>query len=222
MRLFVPLLGLLSAFAAADPAADLAAANAALADKRNPVAARLYEQAVSADPALLGRAWGWAMAHYGVGDLPAALAVAERVLAAHPGHERARYVRGLVRFRQGELGAARADLAAVVDARPKDIRARFRLGQVLHALGQSAEAATMLRSVLSLRWIHQPARHALALTLRDSGDTKGAERALDELRRIEPLVPRIRTAERVVRMKPGDGAAKEQLRTLYGQAGRPP
>jgi len=191
----------------------------ALADKRYVEAQALYAQGVAGDPTALAQAWGWGMAHYGLGDLDAALAVFERILAAHPDHVRALYGRGLVTLRRG--GDPRRDLRRALSLDPDDVRARYRLGQALALRGDHAGAVVELRAVLARRWIHQAARHALLLALRDAGQVAAARRETAVFERVERLRPHIRRAEAAVRARPGDPDAKARLKRLYQRAGRP-
>lgn len=191
----------------------------ALRDKRFDDAIRSFEATVAATPKLLPKAWGWGMALYGRGDLAGASDLFERILAGDPGNVRALYGRALVLMRSG--GDPAPDLRAALRSAPDDVRCRFRLGQALAERGAHGEAVEELRGVLARRWIHQPARHALILSLRDLDDLVGAQAAMAEFQRIEPLVDRIGAAERAVRRRPDDMRAKARLRAVYSQAGRP-
>ncbi len=199
---------------------DLSAAYAALADKRFAAAIQGFAAAVKADPAALPSAWGWGMALYGKGDLDGALTIFERILKTWPNHGRALYGRGLIRLRRG--GAAEADLRAALAVDVDDVRARFRLGQALAARSAYEEACLELRAVLRRRWIHQPARHALVLALRDSGRLADAEAEAKTFSAVDRLIPLIRRVERRVRANPEDSVAVRELMELYVRAGRRP
>ncbi len=218
----MPILALMTVLAAPAPPrayeAGLPGAYAALADKRFDDAIATFSAAVEADPAALPQAWGWGMALYGKGDLQACLQIFERILAEAPAHGRALYGRGLVRLRLG--GDAEGDLRAALAVDTNDVRSRFRLAQALAARGAHAQAASELGQVLARRWIHQPARHALILALRDAGDRTAAAQVVREFRRVERLVGPIRATERAVRAHPDRPALREQLKALYEQAGR--
>lgn len=190
----------------------------ALRDKRFDQAISTFSQTVQAHPETLPKAWGWGMALYGKGDLTGALEFFERVLAVDPKHPRALYGRGLVTLRTG--GNPEADLRAALTVEPDGIRARFRLGQALAARGAYDEATIELRGVLQRRWIHQSARHSLILALRDAGKRDEALQVIAEFARVEPLVDRIRAAERGVRKRPDDFGLRKRIRELYEQAGR--
>ncbi len=209
----VTLLALLAAPGGLQEARD------ALADKRFVEAQALYAQGVADDPATITQAWGWGMAHYGLGDLDAALAVFGRILAADPDHVRALYGRGLVALRRG--GDARGDLRRALSLNPDDVRARYRLGQALARRGAHAEAVVEFRGVLARRWIHQAARHALLLALRDAGQAEAARREAAVFERVENLIPHIRRAEATARARPDDPTARARLKDLYERAGRP-
>jgi len=192
----------------------------ALADKRFVEAQALYAQGVADDPAKITQAWGWGMAHYGLGDLDAALSVFERILAADPDHARALYGRALVALRRG--GDPRADLERALSLNPDDVRARYRLAQALARRGAHAEAVVEFRAVLARRWIHQAARHALLLALRDAGQTEEARHEAAVFERVERLRPHIRRAEAATRARPDDPATRARLKDLYKRVGRPP
>ena len=214
----MPVVLLLAALAAPIPPPGLQEGYRALRAKRFDEAVSSFTEAVKDQPAALPQAWGWGMALYGKGDLAGALEVFERVLKADPKHVRALYGRALVKMRTG--GDPAPDLEAALQLRPKDVRARFRLGQALADRGAYDEAAEHLRQVLKLRWIHQPARHALILALRDAGKVAEAQAVAAQFRRVDPLVERIQTAEGAVRRRPDDVEARERLKTLYAEAGR--
>ena len=214
----MPILALIALVAAPQSPPTLPGAYAALGEKRFDDAISAFSRVVQADPAALPQAWGWGMALYGKGDLVGARSLFDSILVAQPRHGRALYGRGLVTLRLG--GTAEADFRAALALDEDDVRARFRLAQALSDTSQYEAAATELAQVLARRWIHQPARHALILALRDAGKPDEARRVAREFQAVQPLVEPIRAKERAVRAHPDDPALRQQLHGLYVQAGR--
>jgi tetratricopeptide (TPR) repeat protein len=118
------------------------------------------------------------------GDLEAAAARLQDVLAADPGNGNARRALGLIHREQGRLPLAARELRRAVEAQPRDPQAHNALGMVLLRLGDPAGASHAFEAATRLDPLLISARVNLAQALQRSGE---GERARAELSRVQAL-----------------------------------
>jgi protein O-GlcNAc transferase len=133
-----------------------------------------------------------ALEHVARGDLAAARAKWQAVLARAPEDRAARYQIGLTWHDAGDLPRAVAWYRQQVEAYPDSFEAWHNLGLCLFALGAFGEAAEASRAAVGLRGDHYAARVSFAASLDAAGDTAAAVEAYREAHRlrateVEPL-----------------------------------
>lgn len=143
------------------------------------------------------------------GDEERALAIAEEILQAHPGHPPAHYVAGLASLYLGRVEQALPYLLTVSKADPDDAHAAYFAAQSLSQLGRSDEALTLYRQAIEADPYLGSAYYAAALVLRRRGDGDEARALLADYQRLQGN-PRATLAEfRYTRM--GDKATAQVL-----------
>ncbi len=177
--LLLPLL-LLSAFARADAAGDFRAALARLDARDYAAAARELGALTEAEPANALYWFNLGSANFNLGDLPAALAAFDRVIALRsPLAPGARLCRIKCLRRQGSLDAAAGELARLRDGAPelaklvadesKALAAAYR-ARGTAALGESNDAGAIDAFEASLAWENSPdAHYGLGMALLEQG-----------------------------------------------------
>ena len=127
-----------------------------------------------------------AKACHSAGDLAAAQALYERVVATEPSHAEAWYLLGTLWHHQGQLELAVDCLQRAAQLRPLDGNVQCYLGAMLTTLGRLGEAEHCLRHAVQLAPNHVEAHHNLAAVLARQGNL-GA--AIDHLRCAATLAP---------------------------------
>lgn len=191
----------------------------------------------------LWRAWCHAHAPdprqlYAAGDFDAALAIAQRRLAADPKDAAALYVLGLISFSRGDVAAAARSLQHSVDAAP-DAKVLSDLGVVLRTQGRLADAEASYRRALRLDPSLTSALGNLGNVLLDQNRPREAQTVLSEAIEHAPDRPEllrslalshmaqgaIDSAEVALRkalaVAPDNAEVHETLGALLGQSGRP-
>jgi|GEM_PF-153278 len=127
-----------------------------------------------------------AVALHNGGNLPAAAAEYERLVAAHPGEWEPQFLLGVLRFQQGDLATARSHLERAVELNPKHADAWFYLGEVGNALGDAAGAARAYQRATGLAPRQAFAWFGLGLAREQLGDRPGARTAYQQAVAIRP------------------------------------
>lgn len=120
------------------------------------------------------------------GDLRAALAAFDRVLALHPAQIRARYNRGNVRARIGDWSGAADDYRLVLQEEPEHVWARNNLAMVLLRTGQRDAARAELERAVTSDPGHATAWYNLALVELQSGDASASLAAVERYLALRP------------------------------------
>ena len=119
------------------------------------------------------------------GRFPAAVALLERAVAAHPESATAHHALGLTLARAGRSTAALPSLSRAAELAPDEPRYAYVRAIALNSLGQRADARQTLRDALARHPRHRDSLLALATMERDAGNRAEAER-LAEAFRTEP------------------------------------
>jgi tetratricopeptide (TPR) repeat protein len=160
---------------------DLALAEVHLG--RDDAAVRLLDEALHRDPGFAAAAANLVALHLRRGDLPAALAAAERYRLIAPDSFLARYGHGLAALRAGDLAAARADFRALIGIDPAYAVAHYDLALVELRGGRDEAARTELDRALALSPAYARARFALGTVLMRAGRRADARLAFDRCAR---------------------------------------
>lgn len=127
-----------------------------------------------------------ALAHVARGDLAAARAAWQAVLARAPQDRSARYQIGLTWHDAGDPSRAASWYRQQIEVFPDSFEAWHNLGLCLFALGAFREAADAARAAVDLRNDHYAARMSFAASLDAAGDTGAAAAAYREAHRLRP------------------------------------
>lgn len=128
------------------------------------------------------------------GDEERALAIANEMLAEHPGHLPAQYVAGLAHLYLGRVEDAAPHLMSVAKADPQDAHAAYFAGQALGQLDRADEALALYQRAIAADPYLGSAYYAAALVMRDRGDAETARALLADYRRLQSN-PRAKLAE---------------------------
>lgn len=136
------------------------------------------------------------------GDERRALAILEPVLAADPGHPRARYVTGLLHFYLGETEQALSFLEPLAEQRPDNAHLAYFTGQSLAQLDRPEQALAAYRRAIDADPYLRSAYYGAAQILRRLGRREDARKMLADYQRLADN-PRAHLAEfRYTRMGP--------------------
>lgn len=150
---------------------------------RDDNAARLLDEALHRDPGFAAAAANLVALQLQRGNLPAALAAADRFRTIAPDSFLARYGHGLAALRAGDLAAARADFRALIGADPAYAVAHYDLALVELRGGRDEAARTELDRALELSPAYARARFALGTVLLRGGRRADARVAFDRCAR---------------------------------------
>lgn len=120
------------------------------------------------------------------GDLMAARAAADDVLARDAGRPEALFVAGAVAFQLGDAAVAESKFRGLVDAMPDEPTAHFNLGNALKALDRPVEAIEAYRRAVAIAPDYAPAFNNLGNVLSSMGNPSGAIEAYRQAIAVEP------------------------------------
>ncbi len=149
-------------------------------------------------------------AYYALGQVPAAAASFQRVLAAQPGSAPARLGLGRTQLATDPAAAA-ASFRQVLAQTPGDIAALTDLGIAEDLQGRHAQAQASYRAALALAPGLVSAQANLGLSLALTGDVTGALNLLRPLAASPDATPRVRDDLAAVLAMSGDSDAARQL-----------
>nr|VFJ93590.1 MAG: Tetratricopeptide repeat-containing protein [Candidatus Kentron sp. H]VFJ94196.1 MAG: Tetratricopeptide repeat-containing protein [Candidatus Kentron sp. H]VFK00875.1 MAG: Tetratricopeptide repeat-containing protein [Candidatus Kentron sp. H] len=136
------------------------------------------------------------------GDEAAALALADRVLARHPGHLRAHYIAGLLRLYRASPAQALEHFAQVAEGDPNDAHAAYYLGQCLARQSEPEKALAAYRRALALDPYLRSAAYGAFQILQRLGRRDEARGLIEQYQRLAAN-PRAKLAEfKYTRMGP--------------------
>lgn len=164
-----------------------------------------------------------AVALHNSGDLPAAAAEYERLVAAGPGDWEPQFLLGVLRFQQGDLDAARGRLERAVELNAKHADAWFYLGEIGNALGDAPAAAKAYRKATALAPRQAFVWFGLGLACERLGDLRGARTAYEKAAAIRPDFAEALNNLGSLAQAEGESEAAIALfhRALAAQAGMP-
>ena len=164
-----------------------------------------------------------ATAHHRAGQLPAALAAYDKLLATDPNHPDALHLSGLCAHQLGRPDLAYPRLAKACQLRPANPEYAFNAGRVLLEAGRPADALRHLSESARLA-PNQPNAHlACAIALTELGQYDDAHARLGESLRLAPgNVPALaQRARLLVRQRRGPEALAAYAEVLTRQPGDP-
>ncbi|NNF51184.1 MAG: tetratricopeptide repeat protein, partial [Gammaproteobacteria bacterium] len=128
------------------------------------------------------------------GDEKTALEIVERVLAAEPEHQRARYVHGLLNLNAGEAEQALASFQMVADADPHDAYAAYYTALTQSQVGDTEAALASYQRALNLDPYLRSAYYGAFQALQRLGRRDAAREMLTQFQRLADN-PQARLAE---------------------------
>jgi tetratricopeptide (TPR) repeat protein len=97
-----------------------------------------FQRAIDLDPALAEARYSLGLAHWQLGDFPAAIAQMKAAIAIRPGYAEAHYMLGITLKQSGQLDAAIPELKAAIRLDPTTPGPFNTLGQILRIKGDKA------------------------------------------------------------------------------------
>ncbi|MFM8291186.1 MAG: tetratricopeptide repeat protein, partial [Planctomycetia bacterium] len=179
-----------------------------------------------------------AIALHQSGQVAAARAIYERILAADPGRSDALQLLGVIAQQEGRHDEAARLISAAVRHEPGNAAYRSNLGLALRSLGRRDEAIRELREAVRLDPAYAVAARNLATLLAEAGDPAAAEAALVAACAADPRdVPALRRLglararagrlaeavgplETAARLEPADAATLNNLGIVLKDLGR--
>lgn len=134
-----------------------------------------------------------AAGHLSDGRMAEAAALADAVLAGHPRHAAAHYVRALCGLSEGAFAEALPHAEAALRREPANAQYHFAAALCLGALGRTDEAIAAHRRVLQRRPAHADSLAALGRLLEDAGRVDEALKAYDAALPLRPRDPALLT-----------------------------
>ncbi|MFM8986030.1 MAG: tetratricopeptide repeat-containing sulfotransferase family protein, partial [Planctomycetia bacterium] len=179
-----------------------------------------------------------AIALHQSGQVAAARAIYERILAADPGRSDALQLLGVIAQQEGRHDEAARLIAAAVRHEPGNAAYRSNLGLALRSLGRRDEAIGELREAVRLDPAYAVAARNLATLLAEAGDPAAAEAALVAACAADPrdfpalrrlglararagrLAEAVGPLETAARLEPADAATLNNLGIVLKDLGR--
>ena len=157
------------------------------AKQRQPgIAVQLLTQVTEFDPTSYNAFYWLSTALRRSGDLPKALAMAERAVALNSQEPQALHLLGMCRMEIQDWEGAAACFQSAAKLAPNVPAIQLNLGMVFEELGRNAEAALAYRRVLALNPSQIEALNRLGQALAHDLDFQGAKECADAILKVTP------------------------------------
>jgi cytochrome c-type biogenesis protein CcmH/NrfG len=183
----------------------------------------VYLRALQIQPGSMAARVGLGKTYYSLARYDEAKETLDAVLTQNPEETAALVTLGRMGLEQASneegLSAARALIERATQADPGDPDAWYDLGRVEMRRRQPAAAADALRRALRISPEHTGAMYQLSRALRESGQTKDAERVATAFRELSLRTREQNRLEEHIRRTPRDWDGRARLAELYLRAG---
>jgi tetratricopeptide (TPR) repeat protein len=149
-------------------------------------ARRIAHDLLLEDSAFIGAHLLLAQAATAEGEWSTAFSAIERVLATHPMHADAYFIRGMMHEQRGSADPAIADYARVLEIDPSHAPALDRKGALHDGRGEFRDSLACAECLVRLDHANADAHHKMGLTLRALGRLSEAEQAMRVAVKLDP------------------------------------